>query len=322
LQILFISNTHIGDAVLSTGVLNYLVEQYPEASFTIVCGKPAAPLFQHVPRLTKLIILEKQRHSLHWWQLWKQCISTCWDMVVDLRRSIVAPLLIAKKRYIARRPAEHEDPHRQQVNARMLGLSALPPLKLWVSAKEKSLAEQLISESIPGHITIALAPMANWPLKMWPIEKYVVLVQRIVHDLLPNKTVSFALSCSPKERQGMQSLIDAIAPERCILLIDNLSLLDVAACFERCTLFIGNDSGLMHIANAMGVPTIGLFGPSKDALYGPLGEHAMAVRTPESFDALMVQRDKAAELNYSLMKSLSVDRVFSAVAQQLYFVLD
>ena len=60
-------------------------------------------------------------------------------------------------------------------------------------------------------------------------------------------------------------------------LVGRLTLPQVAACLERACLFIGNDSGLMHLAAATGTPTIGLFGPTDASTYGPTGRQAMAI---------------------------------------------
>jgi ADP-heptose:LPS heptosyltransferase len=93
---------------------------------------------------------------------------------------------------------------------------------------------------------------------------------------------------------------------RCIDLAGRIDLLTASACLERCALYVGNDSGLMHIAAAAGIPTLGLFGPSRDERYGPWGPHAAAIRTPESFETLMA---KAATTTGSVMNSLSVEAV-------------
>ncbi len=60
-------------------------------------------------------------------------------------------------------------------------------------------------------------------------------------------------------------------------LVGRLSLVEVAACLARCALFVGNDSGLMHLAAAAGAPTLGLFGPTSHEEYAPAGVKAAAV---------------------------------------------
>ena len=59
MDILFVTATRIGDAVLSTGLLGYLIERYPAARLTIAAGPVAAPLFEAVPQLERLIVVSK-----------------------------------------------------------------------------------------------------------------------------------------------------------------------------------------------------------------------------------------------------------------------
>src|SRR5258708_33272134 len=66
MKILFVTATRIGDAVLSTGVLGHLVDRHPGARVTIAAGPAAAPLFEAVPGLERIVVLAKRRWSLHW----------------------------------------------------------------------------------------------------------------------------------------------------------------------------------------------------------------------------------------------------------------
>ena len=107
------------------------------------------------------------------------------------------------------------------------------------------------------------------------------------------------------ERQQAEPLIAALGP-RALDLVGKIHLLTVAAVIKRCALFIGNDTGLMHLAAATGTPTLGFFGPSPIDQYAPWGPHtavvATAIRPPElippNFDRLTTD---------TLMDSLSVD---------------
>ena len=87
MHILFVTATRIGDAVLSTGLLNYLIERYPDARLTIAAGPVAAPLFEAVPRLERVVIIEKRRWALHWVPLYAAVAARRWDLVIDLRGS-------------------------------------------------------------------------------------------------------------------------------------------------------------------------------------------------------------------------------------------
>ena len=76
--------------------------------------------------------------------------------------------------------------------------------------------------------------------------------------------------------RAMAELLLAALPDA-IDLVGRLSLPEVAACLARCALFVGNDSGLMHLAAAAGAPTLGLFGPTPAEEYAPAGVSAAAV---------------------------------------------
>ena len=77
-------------------------------------------------------------------------------------------------------------------------------------------------------------------------------------------------------------VLDGLGDERAVDLVGKLSLPEAAAVLARCALFVGNDSGLMHLSAATGTPTLGLFGPSPADHYAPAGPRAAAVMAPGS----------------------------------------
>ena len=103
----------------------------------------------------------------------------------------------------------------------------------------------------------------------------------------------------------------ASARGRYVDLTGKVDLLTAYAALKRADLFIGNDSGLMHIAAAAGVPTIGLFGPSDERRYGPWGPLTRAVRGPRSFEQfLAVDPDLSQAIRH--MSDLPVTTVVKA----------
>ena len=66
MDILFVTATRIGDAVLSTGLLGHLIERHPGARLTIAAGPVAAPLFDSVPGLERIVIVRKRPFNAHW----------------------------------------------------------------------------------------------------------------------------------------------------------------------------------------------------------------------------------------------------------------
>ena len=101
-------------------------------------------------------------------------------------------------------------------------------------------------------------------------------------------------------------------------LVGKEDLYTISACLRRCSLFIGNDSGLMHMAAAANIPTLGLFGPSRVENYHPWGKYTEAVCTEKSYHELVKKPVKRADNSYNMMDSLTVDSVVEAVENLLF----
>ncbi len=308
MRILFVTATRIGDAILSTGVLDWLAKQHPHARFTIACGALAAPLFESFPPLERLIVLHKRRYSGHWLALWAACAATSWDMVVDLRGSALAYLLLARRRIVWR---GQEHGHRVENFAALFGLRPPPSPVVWTSPRHEAAAAALIPA---GGAVLAIGPTANWRGKEWPAEKFVALVERLTSPsgILPAARV--ALFGAASERADAEPVLRSITESRRIDLVGKADLPTVAAALKRCALYIGNDSGLMHMAAAVGTPTLGLFGPGNATRYGPWGPRTAVVRTPLAPHELMGPGFDHRRTE-SLMDSLTVDSVERAAAE-------
>ncbi len=107
-------------------------------------------------------------------------------------------------------------------------------------------------------------------------------------------------------------MIAALPAGRVIDLVGAVDLPGAAACLQRCRLFVGNDSGLMHLAAAAGTPTLGLFGPSRERRYAPWGPHTAVVRTRESCEELMRRAGPPGPGQETLMDGLSVEAALAA----------
>ena len=306
--ILFVTSNRIGDAVLSTGLLDHLITSFPHARITLACGPLAAPLFAEVPNIERIITMPKQSLSRHWLSLWSATVGRVWDMVVDLRASALAWLLVAKDRRVLHKT--DEGMHRLRLLSGVLGLKEAAAPRIWTSDTYTAMAEDLIPSGGP---VLAVGPTANWGGKQWPAESFAEFIARMTGKggRMPDARV--AILGAAGERAAAAPVIDSVPAERCIDLVGGADLLTAYACIERCGLYVGNDSGLMHLAAASGTPTLGLFGPSRDEHYAPWGERTAVVRTPESYDQILASPGYDYRDQKSLMTSLSVDRVAEAV---------
>ena len=268
MRILFITATRIGDAVLSTGLLDHLIRTYPAARITVACGPVAVGVFERMPNRERTVVIDKKKYDRHWLTVWRQVVRTAWDLVVDLRGSALAFLLRARKRAVmrgGRRPG-----HRLTHLAGTLNLRPPPDPVAWTGAADRQVAAALM----PGRLYVGLGPTANWAGKVWPGERFVALF-REVQEMWPDaQPVVFA---GPGEAEAAMAAPVLRGLPEALDLSGRLTLPQAAACLSRCALFVGNDSGLMHLAAAAGTPTLGLFGPTPASEYAPRGHRAAAV---------------------------------------------
>ncbi|WNJ99247.1 glycosyltransferase family 9 protein [Thalassospiraceae bacterium LMO-JJ14] len=307
---LFVTSTRVGDAILSTGVLSRLMDENPGLRVTVACGPAAASLFEAVPGLERIIVLDKMLGSLHWAYLWAQTVRRRWDILVDLRNAPVTYLIGADKRY--RIVRSRGGGHRIRTLAAVIGADKNPPApKIWLDETRRAAAKWLIPDGGP---VLAIGPTANWRGKQWRGQSFAELISRLAapDGILPGARV--AIFGRDDERPMALPVIESVPQDRLLDLVGRIDLLTVYACMERAALFIGNDSGLMHLAAASGIPTLGLFGPSPADQYAPWGPLCDHVQASLGFDEIFPE-DFDHRNTDTLMDSLSVDQAEEAAKE-------
>ena len=310
MQILFITSNRIGDAVLSTGLLDFVIARYPRARITVACGPAAAPLFAATPQVVRVIAMAKEPWGRHWLKLWRQVAARRWSLLIDLRGSILGQFLLAGRRRQIK--AGRASEHQVERLARVLNLPQPPAPRIWVSDEHRAEANRLIA---PNGAVLGVGPTANWGGKAWAPDRFAAAIERLTgpNGILPGARI--AVFGGPDEEAMAAPLLAALAeraPGRAIDLVGKADLLTSYACLERCAFYLGNDSALMHLAAAAGIPTLGLFGPSRETTYGPWGPKAAAVRTDLSYDEVLRQPGYDFRRPESQMASLPVDKVVAA----------
>lgn len=122
----------------------------------------------------------------------------------------------------------------------------------------------------PQDTVIAVHPGSGYREKRWPAERYAA----VVRWLLECYDARFIIVQGKKERDLVRTVSENIPEER-IALLSDIPLLNVAAILTRCTFYLGNDSGIMHIADSVGCPTLTIFGPSRPGVWGATGKEAV-----------------------------------------------
>ena len=275
-KFLFITLSNIGDALLTTPVLEFLHRYDETATVDIVGDERSFMLFLHCPYRGEIYHKQKQRFLRGAPALLSELRRKRYDLVVDLRTDILAWLLRADKRLVKTaggRQAHAVERHFAAVSSLTEG-EEIPSTTLWLGQEDRDYADG-VCRQLPGNRWLCIGPGANWQKKIWPAEKFALAADELRGEfdalvLMGNKADS---------RQA--ELVAGRVRFPCVNLCGQTTLLQAAAVMEKMTLFLGNDSGLGHIAAAVNTPSFTLFGPGQPERYRPWGSRAAWLAAPD-----------------------------------------
>ncbi len=304
MNILVISSNLIGDSILSTGIIKYFIDQNPNSKLTIVVGPTAAQVYKNFPNLNNIIIINKQKFELHWLKIWKKCFFSKWDVIIDFRSSLISFFLLRKRSYIFKHSYDKHQIH-QLSNFFNLQNTAYPII--FNNEIEEKISKNKL---LPSNKYIVVAPGGNWSPKIWPIENFNKLIQ-ILSD--SNKSISIILVGSKNEKKIFKKNLIKNIDERKIIDLMGENITQTYSFIKRSNLFVGNDSGLMHLAAASNISTIGLFGPTNDRIYAPFGNNCYTIRTKETYSDF---NNIKIENNKSYMHSIRIEDVLGLIKEK------
>jgi ADP-heptose:LPS heptosyltransferase len=273
-RILIISSNRLGDSILSSGIINFLKKNNPNARLTYVCGPIPGSLFRFSMEIDNLIITKKKSFSFHWIKVWFQTFYNFWDLVIDLRGTGLSFFVLTKKRVIFR--SKEQNIHAVEQISKIIGNEKLPPK---INIEKKLLTKisylNLLIKKKRSNKLIIIAPTANWIGKVWPIERYSKLIMKLKNNKYLINPLFIIVA--PIEESKFAKKLLKLKNVKILNLIGKTNLGEIFLIMKECSLFIGNDSGLMHLAAASGIPTVGLFGPSNSKKYRPWGKKSSVI---------------------------------------------
>lgn len=350
-HILIFSFSHIGDAVLSTAVIPPLQKHFPDARISVLLGPKAQELLWGDVRLSELTIYDN--HGLHAGlsgklRLIGELRARKFDLSVDLRDSfwsrfvggirwwipLSQRLLEARRSTLDARPSspsffsgiKHlvsniQHPATHAVD-RYLGIlrahgveceGAAP--KLHPLPSEKRLASDFLSRNgvSARDMLIGIHPGGGWSYKLWPIERFAALADLLIQRY----SAKVLLFAGPDEAQLQDQMVNLMKSSP--ILVRDIGLRQLAALTQRCCLYIGNDTGPMHIAAAVGTRVIAIFGPTNASRSGPYGnKHIVIAETVECSPCHPGRRPGGCKLgNCRAMQAVSLDQVAGTVERAL-----
>lgn len=298
-RVLVVKLRHHGDVLLTAPVFATLKRAVPGCEVDALVYADTAPMLADHPAIAQIHTIDRNWKTLGplaqagaEWGLLSQLRARRYDLVVHLTehrrgawltkllgpRWAVAPRRVAGAGFL-RDAFTHfyprsNHPQRHTVES---NLDALRRIGIQPEGDDKRVimvpgaaAEARVDALLAGHGLAAgdfihLHPASRWLFKCWPADKVAQLADR-----LQAQGHRLALTAAPDAKE--QALIAAVIKASKATLLDlsgQLSLKELAALTARARLFVGVDSAPMHIAAAMGTPTVALFGPSGDVEWGP-----------------------------------------------------
>ena len=311
-NIFVISLSNIGDVILTLPVVGVLREKFPEAKVSILVGVRGYEAIKDNPEFSEIIIYDKHKGLREKISLIKQLRSKHYDLVIDLRHSLF-PLFLGV-RYHNPIFLKEINSREHQVKKHLRGLKKLGikvdkiRFPFYISKVAKENIEKKLGRYVNREL-IVINPTAASHLKCWEDGRFVLLAQKIKHL----SDYSIVVVGGKEDKEKCARISEAI--EGCINLSGELNIQELAALLKRTKIFITNDSGPLHLASALDVPTLAIFGPTDPLKYGPLGKPNRVVRKDLPCSPCELAQCPGGE--HQCMNLVSVDNVFLAFKEIL-----
>lgn len=334
LRIAVIKLSAVGDVVLITPSLRALRARFPEAHLTVVVGRESRELLQRCPYVDSLVVFDRGRDGTPWglWRLAAQLRRAQVDLVVDFQNSRLshwlgllsgAPLRYGYggrrwSRLLTHRAAEPPAPtppveHQFRVLEPLGIRGADPSLALWPSEEDARAAQRLLEEHwVPDGIPLVgihLGGSERWQSKRWPPDYVAQLIDRLasrrrIRTVLTGSTRDLALA-----RQILR-----MTKAKPIMAVGRTSLMELAALIGRCRCFVVSDTAPLHMAAALGVPAVALFGSTDPARHAPPSSTLKVLRHPlPCAPCYRPTCYRVGRGHMACMRALTVDDVYEAV---------
>lgn len=309
----------LGDMLCVVPTLRALRQRWPNAHITLVASPVNYAIMQLNPFADTVLNYDKQsfRSSLASGRsFWKELRGRHYDLAivpVTVSNSLTSNLLAYLSRAKVRLGAEslngvenpaafcfnvpthldwRPEPHRHQTRRNMdilqpLGISTDDlSVVLGLSEDERSIARERLTEYRPDQrLLIGFHPGAGKLLNRWPASRFAALA----NELCTKLEATAIVTAGPMDDEPVAEMIRLL--RRPHMVIRNEPIRDVAALLSHLDLFITNDTGIMHVAAGVGVPTLSLFGPTDPLQWAPVGgKHKFLLAEDGRIESIRIER--------------------------------
>jgi ADP-heptose:LPS heptosyltransferase len=192
------------------------------------------------------------------------------------------------------------------------------PMEIYFTEEEKSSASQWLKERVLNKsLLIGIHPgtstFKNHGKRRWSESSFADLISRLAHEVRDSVIL---LLGGPEEQSLRNAIVSLVHDGDKVLSVDSASIRQSASLISKCSIFISNDSGLMHCAAALQIPTIAIFGPTNPVWVRPWGVKHRIVRTgipcSPCFRYSPLPLQCVANRDYACHKEIRVEQVLNA----------
>jgi heptosyltransferase II len=335
MKILVRAPNWVGDAVMAIPALEAIRNTHASDEICVLARPAVADLFAGQPFADRVLQYDFRGRHRGWWGSEK--------LIVELRREQFGVAVLLQNAFDAawlawrsgiperigyardargllltkaiRVPAVGEIPkHESHYYLELLRRAGwkqaqkeIAPICLHIAEASRAFAESTLRNAGAGENTwrCAIAPGASYgAAKCWPPERFAQLADRLISECGAD-VIFFG---TPGEKE-ISARIRTQMKSRAISLVGETSMRELAAMFASCSVFIGNDSGAMHVAAATGLPVIGIFGSTDPEGTAPVTQQFTLIREPVSCSPCFLRR---CPVDHRCMTRIGVDSVFTA----------
>jgi len=335
-NILIRGTNWIGDVVMTLPAITAVREAYPEARISILVKPWVADLLRISPDVDEVIVYE--RPGVHegiggLFRLVRELKTKKFDMAILLQNAIEAAIIAWLARIPVRagyntdgrgiflthsaiRSKEILRVHQVEYYLGMLkalGLGAgRKDVRLLIGEEEKAFSDRILKERgiAEASLLIGLAPGATYgPAKRWYPERFASVADRLIERF----SARVLLFGSAGDHEVARS-IQGKARNALVDLTGETTLREAISLIARCRLFVSNDSGLMHVAGALGTPTVAIFGSTNPLTTSPVGQKSIVITKNVDCSPCL---KKTCPTDFICMDLITTDEVYNTAVALL-----
>ena len=328
-RVLLIQLRRLGDVVLSTAVLEDLRRAFPDAQRDYLVGREAAPLIAGHPLIHERIVFDPSRTVA----MWREIRARHYDWVVDLQGSLRTALLtrasgarvrlgwrigawrlfytgarsrVGRKEYVPRQRARLLEEAGVRLDETV---QAMPRIYLSEDELLRGERDARSAGAIPDARRVGMLLSTSEPAKDWSVEKFGAAANALVRD-----GVSVLIFQSPGDGQ-LVARVRALAPG--VVVLPVMDVRRVAGVLARCCVFVSGDTGPAHMADALGVPRVTMFGPTSPVAWTGGRPTTAALMGPNARIVPLGDRAKRHAAGEDFMAGIEPEQVVAATQRLL-----